>query len=224
MLSVALIYPELLGTYGDGGNALVLVQRARRRGIDAQLLTVALGDELPAAQIYLLGGAEDGPQRQAADALRRDGTLASRHSDGAVVFAVCAGLQILGTNFAVEGDATYEGISMLDLTTSRGVERRVGNFRVDVDGQALIGFENHGGVTTLGSLDALGRVQVGFGNDGSLDGFRGPRLFGTYAHGPVLAINPWLADAILSEAVAAPLAPLASVADQLYAERLAVVN
>ena len=33
MLKIALVYPELLGTYGDGGNALVLAERARRRGI-----------------------------------------------------------------------------------------------------------------------------------------------------------------------------------------------
>jgi len=32
---VGLVYPELLGTYGDRGNAVVLVERCRRRGIDA---------------------------------------------------------------------------------------------------------------------------------------------------------------------------------------------
>ena len=34
MISVALVYPEMLGTYGDGGNALALQHRARLRGID----------------------------------------------------------------------------------------------------------------------------------------------------------------------------------------------
>ena len=32
---VGLVYPELLGTYGDRGNAVVLVQRCRWRGIPA---------------------------------------------------------------------------------------------------------------------------------------------------------------------------------------------
>ena len=36
-VTVALVYPDLLGTYGDGGNARVLVQRLRWRGIDAEL-------------------------------------------------------------------------------------------------------------------------------------------------------------------------------------------
>src|SRR3712207_8919828 len=34
---IALVYPELLGTYGDGGNALVLSQRLRWRGLDAEV-------------------------------------------------------------------------------------------------------------------------------------------------------------------------------------------
>ena len=37
-IRVGLIYPELLGTYGDRGNAIVLVQRARWRGIPAELI------------------------------------------------------------------------------------------------------------------------------------------------------------------------------------------
>ena len=32
-VSIALLYPELLGTYGDGGNATVLSQWLRWRGI-----------------------------------------------------------------------------------------------------------------------------------------------------------------------------------------------
>jgi CobQ-like glutamine amidotransferase family enzyme len=224
VLKVATIYPELLGTYGDGGNALVVVQRARERHYEAELLEVRLGEDLPDADIYVLGGGEDGPQRQATDALRRDGSLADRHGEGAVIFAVCAGLQILGTSFEVEGGNSYQGVGLVELETRRGEKRRVGNFRSDVAGRALVGFENHGGVSTLGEVGTLGQVRVGFGNDGHGDGFRAPRLFGTYAHGPVLAINPWLADAVLAEALGTVLEPLRTVADQLYEARLAKVN
>ena len=40
---VGLVYPELLGTYGDRGNAVVLVERCRRRGIAAELVEVTAG-------------------------------------------------------------------------------------------------------------------------------------------------------------------------------------
>ena len=32
-LRIGVLYPEVLGTYGDTGNAVVLCERARRRGI-----------------------------------------------------------------------------------------------------------------------------------------------------------------------------------------------
>ena len=38
VVDIALIYPELLGTYGDGGNALVLARRLQRRGIENRVL------------------------------------------------------------------------------------------------------------------------------------------------------------------------------------------
>ena len=221
MLNVAVIYPELLGTYGDAGNALVLVERARRRGISSQLHEVRLGERLPDAAIFLLGGGEDGPQRQATEALRTDGTLGRRVGDGATLFAVCAGLQIVGTTFEVEGGVDYDGLALVELVTKRGPVRHVGELRCDVLGHRLVGFENHGGISTLGSTTPFGQVRAGFGNNGVTDGFRGERLWATYAHGPVLALNPWLADQLIAEATGQELAPLTTVADQLYEQRSA---
>ena len=76
-------------------------------------------------------------------------------------------------------------------------EEASGNSWCRVAGRPLVGFENHGGVTTLAdSLAPLGTVERGVGNDGSVDGFRTPTIWATYAHGPLLAMNPWFADEI----------------------------
>ena len=68
----------------------------------------------------------------------------------------------------------------------------------------LTGFENHGGVTTVGpGARPLARVAAGVGN-GSGDGTEGAwagRVVGTYLHGPVLARNPALADVLLGWAI-----------------------
>jgi lipid II isoglutaminyl synthase (glutamine-hydrolysing) len=223
VLTVVTIYPELLSTYGDMGNALVLTERARRRGISAQSVVVALGDPLPAGQIYLLGGGEDGPQQRAADALRHDDSLARRVADGVVVVAVCAGLQLIGTSFAVAGNDTYAGLGLIEADSVRGTKRRVGDVLVRVGDQQVVGFENHGGVTTLHAGSPLGTVAVGFGNDGRVDGYRAKGVVATYAHGPVLALNPWLADEILAEATSETMAPLQTVADRLHEKRRARV-
>jgi CobQ-like glutamine amidotransferase family enzyme len=219
VLSIAVLFPELLGTYGDGGNGLVLEQRARRRGVEVSLAAVGLHDELPDAQLYLLGGGEDGPQRLACDLLAGS-SFGSRVADGAYVVAVCAGLQLLGTSFCVEGDDEYAGLGLVDVVTRRGAARSVGELAVNVEGRWLVGFENHGGRTALGpGVAALGTVEKGRGNDGALDGFRTERMWATYAHGPVLAMNPWFADEILATVLGCELEPFDSVADRLYAER-----
>lgn len=223
MTTVCLLYPDLLGTYGDGGNALALAERARRRGIALEVVTVSLGDSVPDASLYLLGGGEDGPQRLAADLLRAS-SFVSRVRDGAHVLAVCAGLQILGLTFAVEGDDEFEGLGLVDVVTSRGDRRSVGELATRVDRQLLVGFENHGGRTALhGGVDALGKVLKGRGNDGQVDGYRTKNIWATYAHGPVLAMNPWFCDEILSSVTGVELEPLSSVADLLYQERCRVL-
>jgi CobQ-like glutamine amidotransferase family enzyme len=224
VLKIALVYPELLGTYGDGGNALVLAERARRRGIDVEQQTVGIDDEMPTASVYLLGGGEDGPQRLGADLLRRS-SFAARVHDGSYVVAVCAGLQLLGTTFAVEGDDEYEGLGLVEARTRRGSRRSVGELVVRVGDRHLVGFENHGGVTTLDdSLSPLGTVQRGVGNDGAVDGFRTPTIWASYAHGPLLAMNPWFADEILATVLGCELEPLATVADRLYEERVTTLT
>lgn len=223
MLSIGLIYPGLLGTYGDGGNALVLAERARRRHIAAEIINVGIGDDVPDASIYLLGGGEDGPQRLGADLLRRS-SFCSRVRDGSYVLAVCAGLQILGTSFAVAGDDEFEGLGLVDVVTHRGATRAVGDLVVRVNERVLVGFENHGGRTSLGvGVQPLGTVERGRGNDGRLDGYRTSTVWASYAHGPVLAMNPWFADAVLEGVLGHELAPLSSEADRLYEERRALL-
>ena len=224
MLSIANLLPDLLGTYGDAGNGLVLAQRARARGEEVLLTSVGLNDHVPHADLYLLGGGEDGPQRLACDVLRGS-SLVERIRDGASVLAVCAGLQILGSTFSVEGDEHYEGLGLCEARSVRGPRRSVGELRVRVGERLLVGFENHGGRTTLGpDLAPLGKVEFGQGNDGVLDGFRAPNIWATYAHGPVLAQNPWFADEILSSLLGYQLEPLASVADLLYEERSGAIT
>lgn len=219
MLTIGLIYPELLGTYGDGGNSLVLAERARRRNIEAEIINVGIADQVPDASIYLLGGGEDGPQRLGADLLRRS-SFSSRVRDGRYVLAVCAGLQILGTSFAVEGDDEYEGLGLVEVVTRRGETRSVGELVVRVGERTLVGFENHGGRTTLGAgVEPLGTVERGRGNDGTVDGYQTPSVWASYAHGPVLAMNPWFADEVLERVLGHELESLSTIADQLYEER-----
>ena len=115
-----MVYPDLLGTYGDGGNGLILARRARWRGIDTELVQASSDRPLPEADLYTIGGGEDGPQVRAATSLAEDGTLARRVEEGAVVLGVCAGFQLLGRSFPDATDRPHEGLGLLDLTTRKG--------------------------------------------------------------------------------------------------------
>lgn len=215
-VAIALLYPELLGTYGDGGNAVVLAQRLRWRGIAAEIVDVHAGEPIPrSCQVYLMGGGEDAPQTLASHELRSSPALPDAVEAGSAVLAVCAGLQVLGNTFAGEDGVSHEGLGLLDCQTHRDDgPRRVGEVVVAPDPDLglpdLTGYENHGGVTTLGpAARPLGKVVVGHGNDGG-DGTEGivtGKVVGTYLHGPVLARNPALADHLLSS-VLGPLDPL----------------
>jgi lipid II isoglutaminyl synthase (glutamine-hydrolysing) len=231
-LRLVWVFPDLLSTYGDRGNLLVLKRRARLRGIEVESVEVNADEAIPRqGDIYLLGGGEDLPQILAARRLRDDGGLAAVASRGAVIFAVCAGYQLVGTEFGgVEGEPVA-GLGIIDISSGRGERRGVGEIIADVDPglgvPRLTGFENHQGVTRLGpGVRPLARVTVGVGNGDGTEGAYAGRVLGTYLHGPALARNPGLADLLLSWA-AGPLQPLDGAdeewARQLREERLAAV-
>src|ERR1700712_899049 len=71
-LCIGLLLPDVLGTYSDRGNALVLAQRARWRGISVDLVESPAGSTPPTScDIYVLGGGEDAGQLYAAEWLIR---------------------------------------------------------------------------------------------------------------------------------------------------------
>jgi CobQ-like glutamine amidotransferase family enzyme len=230
---VGLVFPELLGTYGDRGNAVVLVERARRRGIDAELVEVLAGTPIPESlDIYLFGGGEDDPQVMAAAGMRESKPEIERAlASGAVFFAVCAGFQLIGNSYEARDGEHLDGLGLVDMTTVAGPARIIGEVLVEADPSLdlplLTGFENHGGRTTLGAGERpLGRVLSGGGNGvDEVDGVLRDRIVGTYLHGPVLPRNPALADRQLGWVVDAPLTPLDdALMDELRDERLEAVR
>jgi hypothetical protein len=208
-IAVALLFPDLLGTYGDSGNAVILARRLAWRGFDAEVVTVRSGDAVPeGCALYVVGGGEDLPQVLAARQLGPPGAgpLQRAVDGGAAVLAVCAGLQVLGTSFIYGPDgAQADGLGLVDCVTKRGTgARAVGEIVIDpvpgLELPALTGYENHASATTVGpGASPAGMVRHGVGNgDGSgTDGVWAGRVIGTYLHGPVLARNPALADRLL---------------------------
>ena len=197
-LNIGLVLPDVLGTYGDDGNALVLRQRARLRGITAEIHTIRYGEAVPETlDVYTLGGGEDVAQLLAAEHLRADGGLVRAAESGRPVLAICAGLQVLGESFHAGGKLA-EGLGLLDVTTSQLGERMIGELHSEpyrgagasADGanagnganaqslaadlseltEPLTGFANHMGATILGpDARPLGILRARGGMVGNTD-------------------------------------------------------
>ncbi|HZE38430.1 MAG TPA: DJ-1/PfpI family protein [Stackebrandtia sp.] len=232
MLRLVWIYPDLLSTYGDRGNLLILAHRAESRRILTESIMVRSDRPIPReADIYLIGGGEDGPQSLAANKMIADGAVAEAASLGKVIFAVCAGYQILGESFVASGERCG-GLGLLDMRSDRGETRAVGELSGKVDPRLnlpeLTGFENHGGRTHLGPESSpLASVEHGIGNDGAGEGAWRDKIVGTYLHGPALARNPALADLLLAWSIGRQPSELPVLDDawagKLRGERLAAL-
>jgi hypothetical protein len=214
-LRIAHLYPLQMNIYGDRGNILALVQRARWRGIEVEVEGIDVGRvvDLRAYDLAFMGGGQDSNQALIADDFLRLKGPALREAveDGLVVLAICGGYQLMGRYFRTHTGAEMPGIGLFDAWTEAGRKRLIGNVVVEWEdappeapARTLVGFENHSGRTFLGAgCRPLGRVRVGYGNNGR-DGSEGAvykNAFGCYLHGSLLPKNPHLADHLIRTAL-----------------------
>lgn len=211
-LTLVHLYPDLMSVYGDRGNVLALVQRARWRGIDVDVRTVTMGDKLDARDVDLIffGGGQDREQAVVSPDFVEEKGQAVKEAvqNGAALLAVCGGYQLLGRSYTTVDGQELAGAGLFDVRSVPGPRRHIGNVlvRTNLDGvpRTLVGFENHSGRTYLGAgVQPLGRIEVGAGNNGE-DGTEGAvyaNAYGSYLHGSLLPKNPWLADRLLLAAL-----------------------
>ena len=226
------LYPEYLNIYADRGNIAVFERRAAARGhlLVVEAVTVGTPLEPGAFDLLYVGGGQDVEQAMIApDLAARADAIRGSLDDGAALLAVCGGYQLLGRGYRGRDGAWLPGAGVFPHETVAGDTRMIGDVLLEstldeAPGLTIAGFENHAGRTVLDAGAApLGRVVAGFGNDGTsgYEGCRTGRGIGTYLHGPLLPRNPWLADLLLSWALAhatgrdpEPLAPLPDELEQ----------
>jgi hypothetical protein len=231
-IRVGHLYPEYLNIYADRGNIAVLARRARLRGHELEVVAIGLGDPVApgAHDLLYVGGGQDREQSLIAPDLAVKGdSIREAVSAGAALLAVCGGYQLLGRGYLGRDGSAMPGAGLFPHETVAGERRMIGDVLLECEltpgeRSLLAGFENHAGRTLLDpGAEPLGRVVHGFGNDGEsgFEGCRVQRAVGTYLHGPLLPRNPWLADWLLSRALAhaeggepRPLEPLSDALEQ----------
>jgi CobQ-like glutamine amidotransferase family enzyme len=232
------LYPKLFSVAGDRGNLFALMQRCAWRGISCEVTEADTGvvPDFASCDLILVHGGQDREMTEAArDLADKAGPLTEAIEAGAAVLAVCAGYQLLGRYYAPVQGPPLAGLGVLDIVSEGGQVRSIGHVAAEcdlgADGKHLLtGFENHSGRTYLGSgAEPLGRVIAGGGNNGE-DGTEGARykqVYATYLHGPVLPKNPWLADLLITRALARryhDVGPLAALPDHEEAQAQAAAR
>jgi CobQ-like glutamine amidotransferase family enzyme len=212
-IRVGHLYPEYLNIYADRGNIAVFARRAALRGHELEVTPVSVGDDfLPGDHDLLyIGGGQDREQALIApDLVGKGDGIKAAVDEGAALLAVCGGYQLLGRGYRGHHGDSMPGIGLFPHETVAGERRMIGDVLLETElvpgeRRTIAGFENHAGRTRLDAgAEPLGRVVAGFGNDGEsgYEGARVGRALGTYLHGPLLPRNPWLADWLLSQALA----------------------
>ncbi len=213
-LTIGWLYPELMNTYGDRGNVLVLQKRCQWRGIEAEIKEIGISSsdkDFLSCDLLMMGGAQDTQQEVVAkDLTKKRNTFRTMVENGIPGLYICGGFQYLGQYYKTAEGIKLPQLGILDMYTENpGRERLIGNIAVDAQNlfgkkTILIGFENHGGRTILGKdIRPLGKVLKGFGSNDSAreEGAIYKNSLGTYFHGPILPKNPMLADYLIKKAL-----------------------
>lgn len=210
------LYPDELGVTGDAGNVLAVATRLRRAGHPVEVAVHRPGDRLPEeADLVVIGnGPLSALRRILPDAAANRDAIAALVSD-TPTFAVGAGLELLGSDILV-ADERIATLGILDFVSHRGRPRRVTYVVADGADGAIVAFEDQGtelsGVATPFTVihrDVTGAVS-------RPDGVRHGTITGTLLQGPLLPLNPRVANRLAAEAAAhagIPFAPADSAAD-----------
>lgn len=213
VLRILHLYPRELGINGDAGNVLALAERARWRGVEAEVVPHAPGGELPpSVDIVHVGSGPLSAQRAVhADLLSIAARLREWRDAGVPILAIAGGWQLLGREFVTPEGETLPGAGVFPSRAVLGTARHVGEVVLrTAETGSLAGFENHSARTELEGGEPLGRLLSGTGNDGTTEGVTVGAAIGTHLHGPVLPMNPVLADRMLGTALRAELPPVSA--------------
>lgn len=216
-LTIGWLYPELMSTYGDRGNIIVLQKRALWRNIETNVIRIGVEtkkEDIKRCNILFMGGAQDTQQEIVNEDLftQKGEPLKEAIENRIPALFICGAYQFLGSYYKTADGTILKGLSIFDLYTENpGIKhkRLIGDIIIkpsllELKNETMVGFENHGGRTYLGKkVKPFAHVLKGFGNNGKdkTEGMIYKNAIGTYLHGPILPKNPQLADLLLEKAL-----------------------
>ena len=209
-VKIAHLYGNLMNTYGDNGNVLMLKYVAEKLGARVEVDIVSLEDDFDkdSYDIVFFGGGQDYEQTIVArDMPAKKEALESFINENGVVLAICGGFQLLGQYYIEASGRRIEGLGIMGhYTLNQTNNRYIGDLKIHNEefNETYYGFENHQGRTFLSDDEKpLGKVVYGNGNnqEDGCEGVHYKNVFGSYFHGPILSRNANLAYRLVTTAL-----------------------
>ena len=196
-LRIVRLLPDVLSVNGSLGNAEILQVRASWWGWKVAVTDVVEGGRFPAAaDIVVIGHGTSSATARALAALQTvSAAITSFHDDGGSILGLGLGGDLLGQSVQL-GDHTLDG---LGLTAGHAVLRRrhisTEVWGVDSQGRECAGYlndlaERHHSSTPLLTLTHPSGVS-------GAEGHQSERIWVSAVSGPLLGLNPHIADDIL---------------------------
>lgn len=232
-VTVATLFPLTTVAAGDEANSAALVRRGTARGLTVEAVTVNRPEAFIEADVYLLGGTGRGGVAALVAALHQTDLAALVTRGRSVLVAVDAGLDAVSRTFVDAAGTQHGGLGLVPLTTTpaanvTGTAVLQEHSRLGLP--RLLGWESNDVRTERhDGAQPFGILEVGAGDRGTpaADGFLSDTVIGTRLHGPLLALNPELADLVLARATGRtePWPHLAAPAvERARSERIAEVR
>jgi lipid II isoglutaminyl synthase (glutamine-hydrolysing) len=222
-LTIGWLYPQLMSTYGDRGNIIVLQKRCEWRGIKTEIVNIdqtTNNQQLKTIDLLFGGGAQDREQEIVMNDLQKKKLIIKERIDNDLpALFVCGAPQLMGHYYEPSAGERIEGLGIFDMYTKHPGpkdDRLIGNViaKIQIENfpvpysltanPYIVGFENHGGRTYLGKdTKSFAKVIKGSGNNGKdeTEGVVYKNAIGSYLHGPLLPKNPQIADWLIQKAL-----------------------
>jgi CobQ-like glutamine amidotransferase family enzyme len=202
------LFPSQLGLNGEAGNLDCLVQRLKWAGIDSSVKTFdgsgSIGSDFDA--VFIGSGTLAGAL-EALELIEGQATnLRELATIGTPFLALGLGWEILGESIELMDGRTVAGAGVFPSRSVRSGERASAeSYGFDLRGELTTGYANHSAeIELLNGAEALVSLKAGFGNSSKLtakqrsdEGIFYGNLMGARLNGPLLPLNPHLADMFL---------------------------
>lgn len=199
--SILHLYPQTLRLNGESGNVKALSVRVAAMGLIVKISYSEVGQALPTKRpnlVFIGSGTLAGTEVAAEDLLTKSDVIHQWVTKGTKVLAVGSGFDLVSQGLVLLDGTYIQGLGLTNTTHTITSEHLAGE--VTLTG-GLAGFINSNRLIGRGTGSfEIGRVSASDMANlvGYVDGYRDGKVMASNLQGPLLPMNPSLADELIS--------------------------